>query len=456
MCLMLRIFILLQVLLQCRSIQVPESPPASPGSERKVWKLFSFRHSHSPPPSSEDCTDSSQLDVAGLVCWVVFCLLILMVGLGAGWVRRDQERSPEEVMLAGRRLDFFVGVLTMAATWVGGGFIIGAAQGVYSNGLLWSQAPVFYSLSLVVGGLVFAKKMRDSEYLTMVDPFTQKFGRWGSVLVLPAALSEMIWCAAILSSLGSTLYTILQLDDTVSIIISAGLSLAYTMFGGLVSVAYTDVIQILFVMFGLFLALPFSISHPAVGDLYSPQEEGLTPAWWGTVGEHQWGAWLDVSLLCLLGGVPWQSYFQRVLSAQSGGRAVLLSCGGSLIALVLSVPALLFGAVAASTDWSLTGRGCLGAPHGENARYVLPLCLKFLTPRIVSWLGVGVVSAAVMSSADSSLLSSSSLLARNFYQKLLRPGCGEVEVVRALWVFTVINCLCSTMLALQYNSVYEL
>ena len=61
-----------------------------------------------------------------------------------------------------------------------------------------------------------------------------------------------------------------------------------------------------------------------------------------------------------------------------------------------------------------------------------------------------------MSSADSSLLSASSLLARNFYQRLIRPGCGEREVVTVLWTALVINCLTATTLALHYSSVYEL
>ena len=70
--------------------------------------------------------------------------------------------------------------------------------------------------------------------------------------------------------------------------------------------------------------------------------------------------------------------------------------------------------------------------------------------------GVGVLSAAVMSSADSSLLSASSLLARNFYQRLIRPGCGEREVMAVLWAAISLNCLASTALALHYSSVYEL
>ena len=173
---------------------------------------------------------------------------------------------------------------------------------------------------------MFAKQMRDAEYFTMIDPFTQKYGKWGSVLVLPAAISEIIWCAAILSSLGSTIYIILGVDDTFSIYISALLSLSYTVCGGAVSVAYTDVVQIIFVILGLGLALPFSMSHSAVNDIsfYDKHNNASLTIedtdWIGSIAYHEWGTWMDTCLLCLLGGVPWQSYFQRVLSAQSGTR----------------------------------------------------------------------------------------------------------------------------------------
>ena len=314
----------------------------APDYEQNLWNLFSFRHSHSPPVARPTCPEAQELDVLGLMSWLLFSSLVLMVGVWSGWSQRGKEKSPEQIMLADRKLDFFVGALSVAATWAAGGATIGAAQAVFSQGLLWSLAPVFYSLSLAVGGLLFANKMRSAKYFTMMDPFTQKFGLWGSVLVIPAALSEVIWCAAVLSSLGSALHIILQLDQTFSIVISAGLALAYTMLGGLRSVAYTDVVRVIFIIFGLFLALPFTISHPAVSSLTDDEN----PLWWGTVSSHQTGAWLDISLLCLLGGIPWQSYFQRVLAAQSASQAVLLSCGGAILALVVSLPALLLGAVA--------------------------------------------------------------------------------------------------------------
>ena len=239
---------------------------------------------------------------------------------------------------------------------------------------------------------MFAKQMREARYFTLIDPFTQKYGKWGGLFVIPAAISEIFWCAAILSSLGSTIFIILGVDDSVSIYIAALLSLSYTMSGGLISVAYTDVVQILFVVFGLLLALPFAITHQAVQSNMFPVPDDGQGDWLGKIDYHEWGSWLDTCLLCLLGGIPWQSYFQRVLSSQTGTRSVILSCGGAVIALGLCVPALMFGVVARTTDWSVTGYHCHAPLDTDMAKFVLPLCLKYLTPPVVSWIGVGVIS----------------------------------------------------------------
>ena len=85
-----------------------------------------------------------------------------------------------------RNIGLLVGIMTMGATWVGGGFINGSAEQVYNSGLIWTQAPFAYGLSLFISGTFFAKKMRDSSYVTMIDPFTQKYGKWGALQVLPA------------------------------------------------------------------------------------------------------------------------------------------------------------------------------------------------------------------------------------------------------------------------------
>ena len=57
-------------------------------------------------------------------------------------------------MLAGRDIGLFVGMLTMGATWVGGGFINGSAQETYSAGLIWTQAPFGYACSLFISEFI--------------------------------------------------------------------------------------------------------------------------------------------------------------------------------------------------------------------------------------------------------------------------------------------------------------
>eukprot|EP00092_Neocalanus_flemingeri_P106012 GFUD01135966.1.p1 GENE.GFUD01135966.1~~GFUD01135966.1.p1 ORF type:complete len:607 (+),score=99.83 GFUD01135966.1:58-1878(+) len=408
--------------------------------------------------TSEECFGSQELgvNVGGLIAIIIFYVAVLLVGIWASWRTRKEEQNTEQVMLAGRDIGLFVGVLTMGATWVGGGFINGSAQETYNAGLIWTQAPFGYGLSLLISGTFYARKMREAEYVTMVDPFTQKYGKWGALQALPAAVSEIFWSASILGALGSTLQVILNLDEKVSIIMSAVIALGYTLLGGLISVAYTDVIQIFFIVIGLFLALPFAMTHEAVANIYEEKlSDGVTPAWYGEVAPHEWGLWIDYAFLLLFGGIPWQCYYQRVLSSKTPVRAQMLSYGGAAIALIMTGPSVLFGAVAKATDWSLTDYPC-PAPSGATSKVVLPLSLQYLTPPVVAFFGLGAVSAAVMSSTDSSMLSASTMIARNFYQKVIRPKCSEKEVIYALWVCICINCVIATSLAIEYKSIYEL
>lgn len=149
----------------------------------------------------------------GVVSLAVFYVAMLAIGL---WAANKPRRrvaaaagtttTADDVLLANRSIGPLVGVFTMTATWVGGGFINGTSESVYTSGLVWSQAPVAYSLSLLVGGLFFAGPMRARGYTTMLDPFQRRYGQHvGGLMFLPALLGEAFWCAAILTALGKGL-----------------------------------------------------------------------------------------------------------------------------------------------------------------------------------------------------------------------------------------------------------
>lgn len=108
------------------------------------------------------------------------------------------------------------------ATWVGGGYINGTAEAIYTRGLVWCQAPFGYALSLVFGGIFFANPMRKQGYITMLDPLQDLFGeRMGGLLFLPALCGEVFWAAGILAALGThTLYFIFMIEFLINFFFS--------------------------------------------------------------------------------------------------------------------------------------------------------------------------------------------------------------------------------------------
>ncbi|XP_061181874.1 high-affinity choline transporter 1-like [Saccostrea echinata] len=396
------------------------------------------------------------LNVPGLISVIIFYIVILVIGLWAAR-RTKGETNSENVMLAGRNIGALVGIFTMTATWVGGGFINGTAETVYSYGLVNCQAPLGYALSLVIGGIFFARKMRENGYVTMLDPFTRAYGeRMGGLIYIPALLGEVFWSGAILAALGSTLRVIIGLSHEVAIIVSACIAVFYTLFGGLYSVAYTDVVQLACIFIGLWLCIPFALTSEFVENI----SVNSSTEWIKEVDPIYVGVYMDSFLLLIFGGLPWQVYFQRVLSTRTAGIAQTLSFAGGLGCLIMSIPSILIGAIAVNADWSRTAyvtRDNFNVSDIPNrASDILPLVLQYLTPEWVSFFGLGAVSAAVMSSADSSILSASCMFARNIYKMIFRQKASEKEII---WVMRIaifgVGAL-ATIMAITVKSIYTL
>nr|XP_029511218.1 high-affinity choline transporter 1-like [Oncorhynchus nerka] len=447
------------------------------------------------------------LDVGGLVAVVVFYVLILAIGIWASRKSKKEEEkcvgSKSEVnMIGGRNINVLVGVFTMTATWVGGGYIMGTAEAVYSpsQGLIWALGPLAYLITFLLAGLFFAKPMRSQRYVTMMDPFQHRYGNSITIaLLLPALISDVLWVACILTALGGTMSVILGLSSYYSIALSAAVAITYTLMGGLYSVAYTDVIQLFFMFIALWLC-SLSGSQPSIlgGHTRSPFQpitagalDGRTEV--GTCSLTRQGVstglaerhdaeiegdgsstrqaerekaerttaesghdsraadrsatrqhrerrqqmrtkvvecvcmWMLVCVLfvhlCVLqalGGLSYQALYQRILSAASSTQAQVTCFAAAGIVIIMGVPSVIIGAVAASTDWNQTGYGLPSPFDRGEAGKVLPLALHYLTPPWVSVVGIGAVAAAIMSSMDSVLLSSASMFTHNIYKRTLK------------------------------------
>jgi high affinity choline transporter 7 len=194
---------------------------------------------------------------------------------------------------------------------------------------------------------------------------------------------------------------------------------------------------LLLIVLGLGLAIPYVVAAAGGADAVWSAALGTASApgaWHGFASLEEKISWSDWTILLILGGIPWNVYFQRVLASRNEKDAVTLSISAGFLCALMAVPPLILGLSARALDWTVlaaTSAGeALGGPEAvvatleENPAFVLPYLLRLAVPTWVAVLGLGAVAAAVMSSVDSSILSASSLVAWNGYHRLWL--CGDV------------------------------
>jgi high affinity choline transporter 7 len=391
---------------------------------------------------------------------VILVMLAIFLLIGSIAARKVRGGTHQDLMVAGRQMPLLLALLTMTATWVDGGYLLGTAEGAYKSSFaLGIQGGVCFGCSLILGGLIFARPMRRLGFTTLIDPFESRYGKhWALVLFAPAMLAEVFWGAELLTALGSSFAALLGVKLVLAILLAALVVTIYTMAGGLWSVAYTDLFQLGLVALGLIAAIPFVLGsvggfHAGLANYaaHSAQGVGLVPhhaawGWPGTVG------WWDVSLMLMLGGIPWNCYFQRVLSTKSPEQAQSMSILSGLLTIAFVVPPLLIGMAAVGYAWPPD----LAARLKEYPSETLPLMLREATPGWVALLGLGSIVGAVTSSFSASILSAASMFSWNCCKRLLLPDLSMRQIKVAMRWSVVLFAAGALLMALRVQSVQAL
>jgi high affinity choline transporter 7 len=163
-------------------------------------------------------------------------------------------------------------------------------------------------------------------------------------------------------------------------------------------------------------------------------------------------AWWDLSVMLLLGGIPWNCYFQRVLACATPAQARRTSIVAGLATMALVAPPLVLGLAAAVYPWPPT----LAAHLAQTPAQALPMLLREATPPLVALLGLGAIVGAVTSSFSASVLSASSMAAWNGLRALRGPGLDASAARRAVRVGVLVVGAAAAVLALRAQSVQAL
>jgi high affinity choline transporter 7 len=355
--------------------------------------------------------------------------------------------------LAGEgNLSLVVGLCAMTASWVGGGYILGTTEMIYSSGLVWTQAPWGYALSLFIGGVFFAGRMRRKGYKTLLDPFVDRYGtKVTTLLYVPALLGEILWSAAVLASLGFTLSTLFDVSSYMLICVSAGLVVFYTLCGGVAVATYAAVLQLGMMVLGFGVALPFALQAAGGWETVVDRFFEASPA--SSLGlmareDFAFGIWFDTALLLVFGGIPWGVYFQKILAMPNEKQARLASVASGTLCLLMAIPPAVIGMIGLGVDWGDLG---LSSPAPTM---IFSSVIENLTPEWVGGISLGVIAIAVMASVDSSIFAASSMFVRNIVKPLDVKERWNLTLVLKLAILTVGTF--AAMLALKTESGYSL
>jgi Na+/proline symporter len=255
-----------------------------------------------------------------------FIVLYLLASIGVGLYAATRVHNTADYAVAGRSLPLAVVIATTFATWFGSETVLGvSARFIDGNLGAVVEDPFGASMCLVLVGLFFAYKLYQKNLITLGDYYRQRYGR-----VIEVSCSAIImfsylgWVAAQITALGLVFNLLTQgaVSVTMGMVIGTLVVLIYTLYGGMWSVAMTDFVQMIVIGVGL-LAIAWFAADLAGGAgkvvEYAAREGKFQ--FFPSGGVKEWTFFIAAAITMMLGSIPQQDVFQRVMSSNSPATA---------------------------------------------------------------------------------------------------------------------------------------
>ena len=388
---------------------------------------------------------------------VAFVVLYLVGTLAIGAWAGTRIHSTSDFAIAGRRLPLVMVVTTTFATWFGAETVMGIPAKFVQGGLnAIVEDPFGAGTCLVLVGLFFATRLYRQNLLTIGDFYRKRFGRGVEVFCSVAIiLSYLGWVAAQITALG-LVFSVLTggaMSETAGMVVGTLAVLVYVVIGGFLAIAWTDFIQMIVLVIGLSVIAMFS------ADLAGGADKVLALAsskdLWRLLPEPSFtdiAFFIGAGLTMMLGSVPQQDVFQRVMSAKdektARNGAVIGGVGYILFAFV---PMFIVASAVV-----VLGDSAMELAKNDYQR-VLPTFVLTKMPLPMQILFFGALLSAIKSTSSATLLAPSTSFVENIL-KNLRPHMTDRDQLFAMRativVFTAI--VLAYAIAMKGTSIYDL
>ncbi len=386
---------------------------------------------------------------------LVFVYLLVTIVIGLMAARRVQNTS--DFAIAGRNLPLVMIVTTTFATWFGAETVLGIPAKFVGSGLNGVvEDPFGAGFCLIFVGVFFAAKLYKLDLLTISDYFRERFGKRVEVLCsLIIMLSYLGWVSAQVTALG-LVFNLLSggsISTQLGMVIGVVSILAYTLFGGMWSVAVTDFVQMIILVVGLSIIAVFAATQAGGADkvialassrdlfhfLPEPTPRDIL-------------FFIAAAITMMLGSIPQQDVFQRVMSAKNEYAATRGPViGGVCYIFFAFVPMFLIVS------------SLLIAPEQtaqllkDDPQKVLPTLIMQHMPFAMQVLFFGALLSAIKSSASATLLAPSVTFVENIWRQWIpkMDDKHELKTMR-LTVLTFSFLVLLYAIGTQGTSIYEM
>lgn len=389
---------------------------------------------------------------------VTFIVLYLMASIAIGLYAATRVHNTADYAVAGRSLPLAVVIATTFATWFGSETVLGVSARFIEEGLGGVvEDPFGASMCLILVGLFFAYKLYQKNLITLGDYYRLRFGRTIEMLCSCIIMfSYLGWVAAQITALGLVFNLLTQgaISVTAGMVLGTAIVLIYTLYGGMWSVAMTDFVQMIVIAVGL-LAVAWVAADLAGGAgkvVEFAAREGKFQFFPKDGGFKEWTFFFAAAITMMLGSIPQQDVFQRVMSSNSARTARIGPIiGGVLYLLFAFIP--MFVVAAAVLIMPETAQALLK----DDPQKVLPTLVMERMPLVLQIAFFGALLSAIMSTASATLLAPSTTFVENILRNL-RPGMSDAVTLKAMRISVLVftACVLSYAITMQGTSIYEM
>lgn len=363
---------------------------------------------------------------------ILFGLVIYMLAvLGVGIYASRYMKSLDDFVLGGRRLSPWVAALSERASGESAWFLLGLPGACYALGFAEFWSVIGIAFGIFISWVLIALPLRVASAklgaLTLPDYFELRFGDKSRILRIVSMVIILVFYTVYVSAqfvgAGKVLHATFGIPTAWGMIIGAFIVALYTILGGFIAVAWTDVIQgILMMAVAVILPIVGIFYLGGVSETFSilqAKEPAFFSMSGGKVGHAMWFG-------VILGGLGWGlgylgqphllTRYMAIKNPREVRKGTLIATGWVLISY--------WGAAFIG----IVGAAVFGAELADKET-IMPLMATKLLPGWLAGVFISGAIAAMMSTADSQLVVATSALSEDIYARLIHPDAEPKKLV---------------------------